>query len=165
MIPKPASPPTVELTVAAIVEQADRFLMVEELVCGEKVINQPAGHVESGENPLEAVIRETLEETACRFEPDAVTGIYLWRSPNDGKSFLRVSFCGSCGDQDPERGLDEGILRTLWVSRGDLGGGGHRLRSPMVMRSIEDYLGGVRLPLDEVQSVSVTDLAGRAAVI
>jgi len=156
---------SLELTVAAIVCRADQFLMVEELVGNRKVINQPAGHVEPGEGPYEAVIRETLEESAWHFVPEAIAGIYLWQHPLKGKSFLRVAFCGHCTLHEPERSLDDGIIRTLWLSRQRLIEKSDRLRSPMVMRSIDDYLHGVRLPCDTIQSMPVNELAARAAVI
>jgi len=156
---------SLELTVAAIACRSNRFLMVEEMVGNSQVINQPAGHVEPGESPYDAVIRETLEESAWRFVPEAITGIYLWHHPSNGKSFLRVAFCGRCTDHQPERSLDDGILRTLWLSRESLIEKGGQLRTPMVIRSIDDYLNGVRLPCDTIQSMPVNELAARAAVI
>ena len=150
---------------AAVVEQNGRFLVVEELVDGHEVINQPAGHVEAGESLLEAVIRETLEETAWRFDPEAITGIYLWRHPEREQVFLRVTFCGGCRDHDVRRPLDDGIRRTLWLSRQELGARSAQLRSPMVLRSIDDYMHGSRLPCDTVQELSLETLAQRAAVI
>jgi 8-oxo-dGTP pyrophosphatase MutT (NUDIX family) len=154
-----------ELTVAAIVEQNSRFLMVEELVYGEKVINQPAGHVEPGESFMQAVIREMLEETAWHFEPEALTGIYLWQHPDKPHPFLRVSFCGRCVNHESGRELDDGILRTLWLSKNELGGGARRLRSPMVLRCIDDYLGGIRLPCNTIQNLTTEEIAQRATII
>src|SRR5689334_22521632 len=94
-----------EVTVAAIVEQTiereRRYLMVEELISGRLVLNQPAGHLEDRETLLEAVVRETREETAWRFEPDALVGIYLWRNPDNERTFLRFAFCGSVHSHDP----------------------------------------------------------------
>lgn len=156
---------TPELTVAAVIEQNGRFLVVEERVHGHEVINQPAGHVEAGESLLNAVIRETLEETAWHFDPAAITGIYLWRHPERAQSFLRVTFCGACRDHDGRRPLDAGIQRTLWLSRQELAARSAQLRSPMVLRSIDDYLNGTRLPCGTIQELSLETLAQRAAVI
>ena len=154
-----------ELTVAAVVESRGRFLMVEERVRGRIVVNQPAGHVESGESLRAAVIREALEETAWWFEPDSVVGIYLW-SPRPGRTpFLRVAFAGRCTRHEPQRPLDEGILRALWLSVSDLRNGPYALRSPMVMRAIEDYALERRLPCDLIQELSLTDLTERAAAL
>src|SRR5207237_4724150 len=128
------------VTVAALSERKGRFLVVEECVNGKQVYNQPAGHLEDGESLVEAVVRETLEETRCLFTPHAVVGVYLWRIPDGEATFLRVSFCGEASDPNLSLGLDEGISRTAWLSRDGLAAEPARLRSPLVLRSIDDYL-------------------------
>lgn len=140
-----------DLTVAAVVEREGRFLLVEERVGSRMVFNQPAGHVERGERIIEAVIRETLEETAWTFVPDALLGVYLWEAVDRQKSFLRITFTGTVHSHDPERQLDRGIARALWLSRDELIARNHRLRSPMVLRCVDDYLAGVRYPLEILQ--------------
>lgn len=147
-----------ELTVAAIAEQDGRFLVVEEQVHGRLVINQPAGHVESGESILDAVRREALEETAWHFEPEAIVGIYYWQRDPDTSPFLRVAFTGRCRQHDRHRRLDTGILRTLWLSRDDLLARAAQLRSPMVLRGIDDYLAGRRWPLELLQDLGLAEL-------
>lgn len=154
-----------ELTVAAIVERDGRFLCVEERVQGRLVINQPAGHVEDGEGLVPAVIRETLEETAWIFEPVAVVGVYLWQRPEGGNPFLRVAFTGRVRNHDAQRALDEGIVRALWLNRRELEARGAQLRSPMVLRGIDDYLRGTRYPVDLIQDFGIEQLARRAAVL
>ncbi len=134
-------------TVAAIIERDNKFLMVEELIDGERVLNQPAGHLEPDESLITAVIRETYEETAWQFIPEAICGIYLWKHPENGKSFLRIAFCGKCKNHDASQALDEGILAATWKSRDQLLQQ-HKLRSPLVLKSIDDYLSGKRSPLD-----------------
>ncbi|MDZ7662917.1 NUDIX hydrolase [Thiohalophilus sp.] len=136
------------LTVAAVIEQNGRFLMVEEDVEGRIVLNQPAGHVEAGESFVDAVIRETLEETAHYFAPQAVTGIYRWTHPDNDITFVRHAFCGSVGEAVTDRELDDGILRALWLSPDELLSQANKLRSPLVMQSIEDYLQGQRFALE-----------------
>lgn len=150
-----------EVTVAAIVQREGRFLVVEERISGRNVFNQPAGHVEDRETLREAVIRETLEETAWRFEPQSLVGIYLWRNARNGKSTLRFAFCGDVHSHEPERPLDRGILTTHWLTRADLEARANRLRSPLVLRGIDDYLAGQRLPFD---SVAYLDLHTALAV-
>jgi len=135
-------------TVAAIIERDNQFLMVEETIEGQRVINQPAGHLDPDENLVDAVIRETQEETAWRFSPEAVTGIYLWKHPKNGESYLRVAFCGSCDNHDESQALDAGIDAALWMTREQLIQQSDRLRSPMVIDCIDDYLTGKRYPLD-----------------
>ena len=149
-----------EVTVAAIAEREGRYLVVEERASRRLVINQPAGHLEPGETLLEAVIRETREETAHHFAPEAVTGIYLWTHPENRRSFLRVTFCGSVSEGEPGLTLDRGIVRTHWLTREQLQSQQSRLRSPLVLRCIDDYLAGVRLPMDVLSRIA-TDAGGR----
>ncbi|MGA3157539.1 MAG: NUDIX hydrolase [Steroidobacteraceae bacterium] len=141
-----------DLTVAAIVEREGRFLLVEERIRGQRVFNQPAGHVEDGETLLAAVIRETLEETAWHFTPEFLLGVYLWRAPQSGRSTLRLAFIGSVNDHDPLRALDPPILATHWLTRAEILARSGALRTPLVTRCIEDYLGGRRLPLAAASS-------------
>jgi 8-oxo-dGTP pyrophosphatase MutT (NUDIX family) len=146
-----------EVTVAAIVELDGRFLMIEERAAGKSVFNQPAGHLEDGETLAEAAIRETREETAWRFHPEALVGTYLWRNPLDGRSFLRFAFCGRVDDHHARQPLDRGILRTVWMSHEQLLAHSARLRSPMVMSCLQDYLLGARQPLASISSLSIDD--------
>jgi 8-oxo-dGTP pyrophosphatase MutT (NUDIX family) len=139
-----------EITVAAIAETDGRFLVVEERINERLVFNQPAGHVEQGESLLRAVIRETREETAWRFEPKSLIGVYLWRSPESGVTTMRFAFSGTVDDHQAKQPLDHGIVGTHWLSRTDLQERGERLRSPLVMRCIEDYLDGMRQPITSV---------------
>lgn len=150
-----------EVTVAAIVEQHGRFLIVEERIRYRLVFNQPAGHVEERETLLEAVRRETREETAWGFRPQALLGTYLWRNPANGVATMRFAFIGDVVDFDPTQALDAGIVRTHWLTRGELAARADRLRSPLVVRCIDDYLAGQRLPLD---SVACLDLDAAAEI-
>ncbi len=150
-----------EVTVAAIVERDGRFLVVEERIEGRLVINQPAGHLEDAETLVEAVVRETREETAWRLTPEALVGTYLWRNPDNGRSFLRFAFCGSVDAHDPDQALDAGIVRAPWFSHEQLLAQRTRMRSPLVLRCLDDYLLGRRQPLD---SVACLGLDGALAV-
>ena len=152
-------------TVAAIVAARDRYLMVEETVRGELVINQPAGHVEAGESLVEAVVRETLEETAWQFVPEAMVGIYLWQHPVSGEHILRAAIVGKHCNFNPALELDTGIERTLWLSREELLKRQAQLRTPMVMRAIDDYLDGKSYPLDVVSHLSTEALLSKAATV
>jgi ADP-ribose pyrophosphatase YjhB (NUDIX family) len=135
------------ITVAAVIEQDGKFLMVEEESDGRIVFNQPAGHLEEGESLLEGVARETLEETARHFIPEALIGIYSWSNAESGITYMRFAFRGQCGERDPARQLDTGIIAIHWMSRDELQGQSERLRSPLVLRAIDDYLTGRRYPL------------------
>ena len=144
-------------TVAAIIERDNKFLMVEELVHNKRVFNQPAGHLEPNENLIDAVIRETREETAWCFEPQFLVGVYLWKNEASGQSsensFLRFAYCGSCSDFAQNQPLDEGIEETHWLSKEDLQQRSSQLRSPLVMECIDDYINGKRFPLEITRQV------------
>jgi 8-oxo-dGTP pyrophosphatase MutT (NUDIX family) len=142
-----------DVTVAAVIERSGRFLLVEERIRGHLVLNQPAGHLEDGEALLDAVIRETLEETAWQFTPEALLGIYQWRSPR-GHTTLRIAFSGSVQAYDAARPLDPPIVTTHWLAHEEIVQRAARLRTPLVLRCIEDYLGGRRLALDVLTAQS-----------
>ncbi len=135
-------------TVAAIIERDNRFLMVEEISGNQNVYNQPAGHLDPDESLIEAAIRETQEETAWQFTPEYISGIYRWDQSSTNRCFLRVAFVGSCDNHDKEQPLDDGIIRALWLTRDELIAQTDKLRSPMVLRCIDDYLEGKKYPLD-----------------
>jgi 8-oxo-dGTP pyrophosphatase MutT (NUDIX family) len=136
-----------EITVAAVTETDGRFLVVEERIERRLVINQPAGHVEPGETLLEAVVREVREETAWLFTPSELVGVYLWRHPGTGRTTKRFAFTGAVTDHRHGQRLDEGIVSTHWLTRSDLKGRELQLRSPLVLRCVDDYLAGQRQPL------------------
>jgi 8-oxo-dGTP pyrophosphatase MutT (NUDIX family) len=144
-----------EITVAAVTEQDGRFLVVEERINERLVFNQPAGHVERGETLLEAVVREAREETAWRFEPTALIGVYLWRSPESGITTMRFAFSGTVDDHQANQPLDKGIICTHWLSRTELVEREAALRSPLVLRCIEDYISGQRRALEPVAHLDI----------
>ena len=145
--------PRPRVTVASVIEQDGRFLVVEERPeNGGLVINQPAGHLEGGETLPEAAARETFEETGWRFTPEFLVGVYLWAHPNGQISYLRVCFGGSVHGHEPDSPLDEGIERAVWLSRDELQAQSERLRSPLVLGVIDDYLAGERYPLSLLKS-------------
>jgi len=135
------------VTVAAVVQHQGRFLLVEELAAGRRVLNQPAGHLERGESLVQAVRRETLEETGWLFEPRALLGIYRWANPHKATTFLRFAFTGELVSQVPGHVLDDGILGTLFLTPDELAAEAHRHRSPQVQACVNDYLAGHRFPL------------------
>jgi 8-oxo-dGTP pyrophosphatase MutT (NUDIX family) len=141
------------VTVAAVAERDGRFLCVQETVDGRSVINQPAGHLEPGESLVDAVVRETLEETGWTFAPLGLVGLYRWRVSPDGATYLRLTFHGELVAHDPTRALDTGIDSVLWLSHTQLARAGSRLRSPLVLRSLADYLAGRRYPLSLLQEL------------
>lgn len=153
-----------EITVAAIAEDDGRFLVVEERINQRLVFNQPAGHVEHGESLLMAVVREVREETAWRFEPQSVIGVYLWQSPDSGVTTMRFAFSGSVDDHRAGQALDNGIVATHWLSRDELQDRERRLRSPLVMRCIDDYLEGKRLPIEAIGHLDLSTAPTVSAV-
>lgn len=154
-----------EVTVAAIVERDGRYLVVEERVGGRLVLNQPAGHLEDRETLIEAVVRETREETAWRLSPEALVGIYLWRSPDSDRTFLRFAFCGTVDDHRADQKLDTGIVRALWMSHEQLLAQPGRLRSPLVLRCLDDFRLGIRRPLETVATLDLESALQVDAVV
>jgi ADP-ribose pyrophosphatase YjhB (NUDIX family) len=136
------------VTVAAVVERDGRFLLVEEHTESGLMFNQPAGHLEAGESIVEATVRETLEETAWEFAPEHLIGVYRWRASGSELTYLRFAISGRLRTHHADRALDTGIVRTVWLSPGEIRAGRDRHRSPLVVRCMEDYLAGVRAPLD-----------------
>ncbi|MGD2119242.1 MAG: NUDIX hydrolase [Chromatiales bacterium] len=139
---------TPRVTVAAVIEQDNRFLLVEENVDNRLVLNQPAGHWEFGESLLDAVRRETLEETAQLFEPQHLLGIYSWTLPGTQKTYLRFAFTGIITGTASQQQLDDEIEQTLWLTRDEIRANQTRHRSPLVWRCIEDLDTGKRYPLE-----------------
>jgi 8-oxo-dGTP pyrophosphatase MutT (NUDIX family) len=139
---------TPRTTVAAVIERDNQFLMVEEIIDGNMTLNQPAGHLESGESLIEAMIRETQEETAWQFTPTALVGIYRWLHEGSGDTYMRYAFCGELGSHDPSQVLDADIHAAVWLSEAELLSRKDEFRSPLVFDCFNDYLAGKRYPLD-----------------
>lgn len=139
MVPMSWAP---QVTVASVVERHGRFLVVEEGAEGRLVYNQPAGHLEPGESLIEAVTRETREETGLGFQPSHLVGIYRWIVPGGERTYLRFCFTGTAVEVTPTPPLDPAIRRVLWLTREELSALGSRLRSPLVLRCIDDYRSG-----------------------
>lgn len=140
------------VTVAAIIEQDRRFLVVEEETSYGLQFNQPAGHLDEGESLVAAVKREVQEETGWQFEPEHIVSIQLWRKNPNFPSFVRVCFSGYCHSHNPTQQLDDGIIATHWLTRDEIETERRRLRSPLVLTSIDDYLSGQRHPLSLLKS-------------
>ena len=136
------------VTVACVVADGDRYLMVEEQVMGRVVYNQPAGHLDDGESLVDAAVRETLEETGWTVELSHLISIHQWRSTEHGDAVIRFSFAARAISHDPDCTLDTGIQRALWLTRAEIAALGERLRGPLVIQSIDAWLAGQRLPLD-----------------
>jgi 8-oxo-dGTP pyrophosphatase MutT (NUDIX family) len=135
------------VTVAAVVERDGRFLLVEEETETGLRFNQPAGHLDQGESLVNAVAREALEETAHRFRPEFLVGIYQWPKPDSDITYLRFAFGGSINGFDAERTLDAGIVRAVWLTLDEVRATRERHRSPLILQCCEDYLAGPRYPL------------------
>lgn len=151
------------VTVAAIIDRKvggrSEFMLVEEITRDGLQLNNPAGHLDPGENLIEACAREALEETAHLFVPTALVGIYLSRfqrpATSEDITYLRFAFCGELGAFDAQRTLDTGIVRTVWLTPDEIRASAERHRSPLVLRCMEDHLAGRRYPLELI----TTDLS------
>lgn len=139
------------MTVAAVAERDGRFLLVEEETPEGLRLNQPAGHLEEGESLVEATVREALEETAHRFTPEYLVGIYQWVAPGGDITYLRFAFGGRVGEEVAGRWLDEGIVRALWLTPEEVRASRERHRSPLVAQCMEDWLDGRRFGLELIR--------------
>jgi ADP-ribose pyrophosphatase YjhB (NUDIX family) len=139
------------VTAAAIIEQGGKFMLVEEETSEGLKLNNPAGHLEPGESLANACAREALEETMHRFTPSALVGVYLSRmrhaASGEDITYLRFAFCGELGEIQAGARLDTGIVRTLWMTPQEIRASASRHRSPLLLRCVEDYLAGQRLPI------------------
>lgn len=136
------------VTVATIIEKDGKFLMVEEDLHGQKILNQPAGHLDEGETLIEAAIREAMEESAWQIEISYLIEFAQWTSPNSNTHFLRACFAGKAIQHFPDQELDDGIIRSLWMTRDEVAKNAHRLRSPLVLNHIDHYIAGKRFDLN-----------------
>ncbi|MGA7596202.1 MAG: NUDIX hydrolase [Gallionella sp.] len=137
-----------DVTVAAVIERDGKFLLVEEETLAGLRYNQPAGHLEADESLVDAVIRETLEESAYHFVPQHLLGIYRWHSDESDTTYLRFAFTGIIAGHETGRELDSGIIRTLWQTHEEIRATRSHHRSPLIMRCVEDHLAGKRYPLE-----------------
>jgi 8-oxo-dGTP pyrophosphatase MutT (NUDIX family) len=135
-----------DLTVSVVVENDGKFLIIEERVAGVIVVNQPGGHIDAGEFPEQAAERETLEEAGCRISVTGLLGVYLWIHPQTRQNHLRIVYVADLLSQDRKRVLDDGIHAVHWFTISDLKRRLRDLRTPVVLRSVEDYLSGKRQP-------------------
>jgi 8-oxo-dGTP pyrophosphatase MutT (NUDIX family) len=136
------------VTVAAVINKNDQYLLVEEQTKSGVLFNQPAGHLEPNESIIQGAIRETLEETGYTFRPQWLLGIYNWHSLVNDTTFLRFAFFGTADCYDHNRELDEGIVRAAWFNTNEIYELVHRHRSPLVIKCIEDHLAGKQYPLE-----------------
>ena len=139
--------------VAAILERDERFLLVEEIADTRLVLNQPAGHLDPGETLLQAVQRETLEESGWDIEPTGLVGVYLMTPPGHDTTYLRFCFFGKLLRHHPERRLAKEIVCTVWMSYEELVQNAARHRSPLVQRCVDDYRAGTRFPLSLIHDL------------
>jgi len=142
------------VTVAAVIERDNKFLMVEEMADGVRAFNQPAGHLEPGEDLVSAMLRETLEETAWVVEPESFIGVYRWQNPGNAITYLRFAFSAKPVEHQAHRDLDTGIIAAHWLDLESILEQRALHRGPQVMQCINDYLDRQRFPLSAVKELS-----------
>lgn len=140
-----------DITVAAVIERDNRFLVVHERAAGCTVLNQPGGHIEGGESPEAAIVREVVEETGVDFHPTFLLGVYLWVDPANGRRHLRIVYGGVCtGNKTPKNISDPSIVSVEWLSADEILAAAEHHRYPFVQRSINDYITGENAGADTV---------------
>ena len=140
------------ITVASVIEEDKKYLLVEEYVQDLVVLNQPAGHLEENETIVEACAREVLEETAYKVRVDYLIGIYQERERNSPDMWLRFCFKCTVENEIIDRKLDKNIIRKVWLNKDDIVSPRYNLRSNMVLKCINDYESGQRYPNEVIQS-------------
>jgi ADP-ribose pyrophosphatase YjhB (NUDIX family) len=133
-----------DLTVAAVVYKDGQYLIVEERAMNRVVLSQPGGHIESGESPEDAVVREVFEETGCKVIVEDMIGVDLWIHPQSRQQFLRIIYAADFVEQDDTATLDDVIVARHWLSRAEIESFRARHRSPAVWRCIQDFEAGRR---------------------
>ncbi|OGY27101.1 MAG: hypothetical protein A2Z11_03400 [Candidatus Woykebacteria bacterium RBG_16_43_9] len=136
----------------AIIEKEGKLLMVQEADANFRgKWNVPAGHINPGENPLAAVVREAKEETGLDVEPKSLAGIQVYRH-DTGRSSVRFNF--NCEVKGGEiGGLEEEIMDVKWMSVveiEDLKEQG-KLRGDKTWWSVQDWLGKKEYPLELIE--------------
>ena len=124
-------------TVACVIQRDKRFLMVEEARGGPVTLfNQPAGHVEPGEGPIAAILREVAEETAWRIRLTGYLGLYVFHTPA-GLTFHSHGFVAE-PVEFMATPLDTDITATHWLSEPEIHAldQQQRLLSPLVLKRI-----------------------------
>lgn len=148
------------VTVATVVPRDGRFLLVEEDIRGRLMLNQPAGHLDPDESLATAAVREALEETAWDIELECLVCVQQWSNTEARRQFVRFTFAGRAVRHHADRPLDHGIVRALWLTREEIAAEAARLRSPMVLAGIDDWIAGQRLPLDAIRWFAPSRAAG-----
>jgi len=136
------------VTVASIVENDGKFLMVEERSAGKIVFNQPAGHVDGHESLAQAAKREAFEETSWDIQLTGVVGYYAYTSPINNVTYYRVTYAAIPLEQDLQAALDPDIIQAHWLSYEEISARHEQLRSPIVLKSLDDYRRRAPAPLD-----------------
>ena len=140
-----------QLIVAGVIEHEGRYLVIEEMADGKRVINQPAGRLEADESAAEGAMRETLEESGYLFNPTAIVGFYQWFHAEKNTLYLRLAFTGELADHKPQQPIDPEILGVRWMSISELEAEQDRHRSPYVLQCIRDHAAGTRFPLEIIR--------------
>ncbi|MEM9171939.1 MAG: NUDIX domain-containing protein [Pseudomonadota bacterium] len=133
-----------DITVSGIAQRDGRFLCIDEQTSLGSVINLPGGHIDTGETPDQAIVREFMEETCWVFRPTGFIGAYLWYDDHRQRQYVRLVYCGDAIEHDASARRDPVVTHVAWRERDELLEQSHRLRAPVVLHSIDDYLTGQR---------------------
>ena len=140
------------ITVACVLKQQNKFLFVRERIEGEIVYNQPAGHLEKNETLIEAAKRETLEETGWEIEVTGFLGVYQYLAKESGICYVRHSFVGKAINHLEDYRLDDDIIDTCWLSMDEAELLSDKMRSPMVLQNLRDFIEKDHYPLSVISS-------------
>lgn len=146
--------------VGAILELNGKIALVRESLKSNKADagkwNQPAGWLDVGEDPIEAVKREVEEETGFSFTPTSLLGIYsLVRhditSERGTPHAIKLIFIGSV-DTTHQKSLHDDVSEVRWFSPDDIQAMDiDTLRDLDIKKEIKDYFDGKQYPLDIIR--------------
>jgi len=135
-------------TVATIVKQDNKYLMVYEKTAQGNKYNQPAGHLEPNETLLQAAIRETEEETGWQVTPTRLVRINQFTAPSNNTTYLRITIEATATKLITNAKLDSDIIAPYWLTKDDIIEQKAHLRSPLVLSDIEFYEQNEPISLD-----------------
>lgn len=143
----------------AVLCQGDKFILVQETLLAKKgFYNLPAGTLEIDEDLNTCLIREVQEETGVTITPESFIGVYQCVL-GTGHNIILFIFSANIGNEATFHSEEHVVIKALSydeIAAYDKEG---KLRSPVVLKAIEDYLNGQRLPMSTIQAWHLNDLS------
>jgi phosphatase NudJ len=145
--------------VGLVLVQGDRYILVQEVRNEKKnLYNLPAGTLDSDEDLMTCVIRETSEETGVSIALKYFVGIYQTVLAN-GNNIIFSVFAASIAQDVTFHSEEHTVVKALAYDEIVALDAAGKLRAPTVLKAITDYRNGQRLHLSAVQSWHLENLS------